>query len=97
MEIDKYELLRTLASEIGPEERQEAIRQVRAAGHLAVPVVIDIVGRRNDIIRVMRVEEDKPSGTWQTICTLFYDQWIDGEQVPSSIKEALENDDGNAG
>ena len=64
------------------DEATEAIRQVRAQGHLARAC-------NDEQIHVMRMESaDRPTtGRWETICVMFYDKWLDGERVPASLDD----------
>lgn len=68
-------------------EPQEAVRQVRAAGHNA-----QLIEGNVDSIIVMRMEtRDRPTtGEWETICVGFYDKWLNGEEVPADWAEAFE-------
>jgi hypothetical protein len=66
------------------EERDEALRQVRYEGHHARTLP------DHNSIMVMRMEDDRPvTGEWETISCLFYDAWLDGDDVPRSRDEAM--------
>lgn len=76
----QQELHDIIKDEITLDETLEAIRQIRSAGYEAKPL------GRKDIIHAKRSEKEG----WHTICVLFYDKWIDGEQVPATVREAVQ-------
>lgn len=67
-------------------EEQEAIRQVKAEGHIAQ----SLPRKSEGSIEVMRMTNGRPvTGEWELICVGFYEAWLDGDDVPISWENAF--------
>jgi len=74
--------------ELDNDERDQAIRQIIAAGHQARIVNCDEI----DLILVRRCQNGEPmKDAWDTIYVMYYDQWLDSETEYQSLVRMWES------